>query len=309
MFDVVSIGNATMDVFIEIECKKRKGDYMMLPFGSKQEGKSIFYATGGGATNTSVAFSRLGLKTGILAAVGKDSSAKTILDELKAEKIDTSMVVKLDRFNTAYSAIITGLNFNRIIFTYGGATTHLQSESKINWEKLGTAKWFYVSSFHSKPSLLKKIFSFAEKKGIRIAWNPGKSELKHGVKKLTPLLKKAGVLFLNAEEAKILTGKSGARENLKALQKHVPLVVITQGKKGSVAFDGKRFYRRGVHKVKVADTTGAGDAFNSGFLAAIIKGKQIKKALGLGTRNAEGVIVEKGAKNNLLTKKRAKKYL
>ncbi|MDP6670327.1 MAG: carbohydrate kinase family protein [archaeon] len=307
MFDVVSIGNATQDVFIEIPGKKNKG-CIILPCGSKQEAKSIFYATGGGATNSAVSFSRLGLKTGILAALGKDETAETILKELKREKIDVSLIVKLPKFNTAYSAIVTGKGYDRIIFTYGGATTHLKKESHINWRKLGKAKWFYVSSFHSKASLLRKIFSFAKKKGVKIAWTPGKSEIAQGLKKLGPLLKKADLVFLNGEEAKLLTKKKGAVDMLKALQKFGPTTVITLGSKGSKAFDGEKIYTEKTRKIRVKDSTGAGDAFNSGFLTAIIRGKGIGKALTLGTRNAEAVLVEMGAKNNLLTKKRAKKY-
>ncbi len=307
MFDVVSIGNATMDVFIEVDAKK-KGNCIALPCGSKQEVKSIFYATGGGATNTAVAFARLGLRAGILAAIGEDESGKAVLKELGGEGVDTSLIVKLEKFQTAYSAIITGKGFDRIILTYGGATTHLRKEKQIRWRKLGKSKWFYVSSFHSKSSILKKIFSFAAKKDIKVAWNPGKSEIRQGLKALEPLLKKASILFLNREEAVILTGGKSVKETLKKLQKAVPIAVITMGRKGSAAFDGKRFYRERARKIRVKDSTGAGDAFNAGFLTAIIWGKGIQKALKLGARNAEAILVEMGAKNNLLSKKQAKSY-
>jgi sugar/nucleoside kinase (ribokinase family) len=307
MFDVVSIGNATMDVFIELEAKA-KGNYLALPCGSKQEAKGIFYATGGGATNTAVGFARLGLRTGILAAIGKDDSGKAVLRELEKEGVDTSLVVKLPEFKTAYSAIITGKGIDRIILTYGGATTHLRKTSDINWGRLGKSRWFYVSSFHSKLALCKKIFAFARKRGVGVAWNPGKSELKMGLKALAGLLRNTSVLLLNGEEAELLTGKSGVRENLVRLQEFVPTVVITRGKGGSEAFDGKGFYSEGTRKVKVTDRTGAGDAFNVGFITAMVWGKGIKKALQLGARNAEAVLVAMGAKNNLLTKKQARKY-
>jgi ribokinase len=308
MFDVVSVGNATMDVFIEVEAK-RKGNCILLPCGSKQEAKSIHYATGGGATNTAVAFSRLGLKTGILAAVGRDESGKAVVQELEKNGVDTSAIVKLHGFNTAYSAIITGRGFNRIILTYGGATTHLKKKSQVNWKKLGQSKWLFVSSFHSKPALLKEIFAFASRKGIRIAWNPGKSELKQGLRGLKQLLQKTSILFLNEEEAAILTGKKSVERNLKELQGIVPIVAITRGRKGSAAFDGNKLYIEGTHKVRVHDATGAGDAFNSGFLTALLWGRGIQEALRLGTRNAEATITATGAKNNLLSKKQAIKYV
>ena len=307
MFDVVCIGNATLDVFIEIEAEKTEG-CIILPCGSKQEVKGIHYATGGGATNTAVSFSRMGLNTAILAAVGKDDSGHSLVHELRKEGVNTDLITKLPRFKTAYSAIVTGRGFDRIIFTYGGATTHLESEGQIKWHLLKKTKWFYVSSFHSKPSLMKKIFAFAEKNRMKVAWNPGKSELKHGLEKLKPMLKKTDILFLNEEEAEFLTGESAVNESIEKLQKQVPLVVITRGKNGSISFDGKKHYVEGTHKVEVVDSTGAGDAFNAGFLTATLWGKEIQKALVLGTRNAEAILVKMGAKNNLLKEKQAKTY-
>ena len=80
------------------------------------------------------------------------------------------------------------------------------------------------------------------------------------------------------------------------------------GKKGSTAFDGAQFYKYGVHKVKVKDRTGAGDAFNVGFITGQAWEKSVKKSLELGTRNAESILVAMGAKNNSLRKKEARKY-
>ncbi|MBN1941259.1 MAG: carbohydrate kinase family protein [Candidatus Diapherotrites archaeon] len=303
LLDVVSIGNATLDVFIHLSREHLKGKKLCLASGSKIEVNKIFFATGGGATNTAVGFARLGLKTGIVAAIGKDDNAKRILHELKKEKVDCSGIVTLKKFKTAYSAILTGFGGDRIILTFGGATTHLEKESRIKWGLLKKAGWFYVSSFHSKPKILKKIFEFANNNSTLVMWNPGKSELKQGLKLLRPLLKRTTIISLNKIEAEMLTKKSNVKQNLKSLQKIVPLVIITLGKEGSIAFDGKKFYRQRARKAKVVDSAGCGDAFNSGFLAAIIRGKTVSKALLRGTQNAESVIKHLGAKNNLLRKK------
>ena len=303
MPEVVCFGNATIDVFVHLaEEHLQNGKLCLLP-DSKISVDKIFFSTGGGATNTAVGLRKLGLKTGIVCAVGKDENAKKILEELKKENIDCSAVVKMRDYKTAYSVILTGFGADRIILTFGGATRHLESESQINWDFLQEAEWFCVSSLHSKPKLLEKIFSFAEKKAILVAWNPGRSELKQGFKKLLPLLKKTTVLLLNNAEAEFLAKTKGTKENLKKLQKAVPLVVITLGKKGSIAFDGQRFYSEKARKVRVLDSTGCGDAFNSGFIASIIRGKTISQALKLGSENAAQEIQFLGAKNNLIEKK------
>lgn len=303
MPEVVCFGNATIDVFVHLAEEHLQKGKLCLVTDSKIEADRIFFATGGSATNTAVGFSRLGLKTGIVCAVGKDENAKKIVSELQKEKVDCTAIVKMKNYNTAYSVILTGFGGDRIILAFAGATKHLESKKQVNWNFVGNAEWFYVGSLHSKPKLLEKIFGFAEKNAILVAWNPGRSELKQGLKKLMPLLKKTSVLFLNQAETEFLLKSKNLKENLKKLQKIVPLVVVTLGRNGSIAFDGKRFFLQKGHKVKLVDSTGCGDAFNSAFLAAIIRGYKIKNALALGAKNAESTIRFLGAKNNLIRKK------
>jgi len=300
MLDVISVGNATTDVFIQLKCPVQKGK-VLLPVGTKKEIQGIRYSTGGGATNTAVGFKRLGLRTAILAAIGKDLGGKIVLDELRKYKVSTRLIARLEEYNTAYSAILTGFGADRIILTYGGATTHLGEEKQIRWGWLSQTRWLHVSSFHSKPGILAKILEFAESRGISISFNPGKSEIMLGMPKLLPILKKVDVLLLNRSEAGILTGEKQVKKQLRKLQKVVPLVVVTEDKKGAHAFDGAYYYFKPTYNVKVVDTTGAGDAFHSGFVAAIIRGLRVETAMAWGAANAHSVIMHLGAKNRLLS--------
>lgn len=308
MFDIVSVGNATIDVFICVKGKV-KDKHLMLPVGTKKEIESIFYATGGGATNTAVGFKRLGLRTGALVAIGNDPGGNIVLRELRKEGISTGLVSRLEHYNTAYSAVLTGFGGDRIILVYGGATKHLGEERHIRWAMLAQTKWMHISSFHSEPKILKKILEFAESKDINVSFNPGKSEIALGLKKLSPLLKKVDILLLNKEEAGSLTKEKNVKKQLKKLQMFVPIVVVTEDKNGSHAFDGTTYYQKAAYKGKIADTTGAGDGFHSGFVAAIVKGKSIERALDEGTANAQSVIMHLGAKNKLLTQTELNKFM
>jgi sugar/nucleoside kinase (ribokinase family) len=300
MFDVVCVGNATIDVFISLKGTVKKGK-LLLETGTKKEVDSIFYSTGGGATNTAVGFRRLGLKVGVLAAVGNDPGGKIVLRELRREEVSTRLVTRLSGYDTAYSAILTGFGADRIILVYGGATRHLEEERRIHWDWLRGTKWLHVSSFHAEPKVLEKILEFAEKNGISVSFNPGMSEVKLGLKKLAALLKKVDILLLNRHEAGLLTKEKQVKKQLKKLQVLAPLVVVTEGSKGAHAFDGSYYYKKPAYRVKVFDTTGAGDAFHSGFVAAIAKGHSVEKAMDFGTANAQSVIMYLGAKNRLLT--------
>ncbi len=299
-FDVVCVGNATIDVFIQLKGEVQ-GCNLLLPVGAKKEIDSIFYSTGGGATNTAVGFKRLGLNTAVLAAVGKDFEGKIVLNELRKEKINTKLIARLPGFNTSYSAILTGFGADRIILTYGGATTHLGEERQVRWGMLSQAKWLHITSFHSKPHLLEKVLAFSEQKQVPVSFNPGMSEIKLGLQKLLPLLQRVDVLLLNRAEAAFLTRETKIEKILRKLQAIVPLVVVTEGRQGAHATNGAYYYFKPTYKVKIADTTGAGDAFHCGFVAAIIKGLPVEKAMSWGNANAQSVIMYLGAKNKLLS--------
>ncbi len=308
MFEVVCIGNATVDVFIHLKGKVQ-GKALLLPVGTKKEIEGIFYSTGGGATNTAVGFKRLGLHSAVLAAIGCDPAGKTVLRELGKEGIGIKMVTMLHGFNTAYSAILTGFGADRIILTYGGATTHLGEERQVRWRLLARTKWLHITSFHSKPALLQRILQFAGKKRIPVSFNPGLSEVKQGMRRLLPLLRKVDVLLLNRAEAGVLTREKDVRKQLRKLQAVVPLVVVTEDKRGAHAFDGIYYYRKPAYRIKIVDTTGAGDAFHSGFVAAKIRGLPVEEAMSWGTANAHSVIMHLGAKNRLLSLKEMQRFI
>lgn len=294
-FDILCIGNSAMDAFVELPEQHLQKGCIVIPAGTKIETKNLSLYSGGGATNTAVGFARRGLHTAILASVGKDDFGAEIKAELKREKVDTQHLFATPNYRTAFSVILTGFG-DRIILVYRGATRHLTEENAINLSAIKQAKWVYLSSLHSAKGTTKKIISTAKKFGTKIAFNPGKAELKKKLKGIRGI----DVLFLNKEEAEQITHKKSIKQNLLALTKIARLVVITKSEKGAEAFDGTRYYSTKSKKVKVKDTTGAGDAFNSGFLSEIIKGKGIQAALHAGIKNSCSVIQYLGAKNKLL---------
>ena len=81
------------------------------------------------------------------------------------------------------------------------------------------------------------------------------------------------------------------------------IVVITDERNAVYCYDGKKTYSINPPKVKIADKTGAGDAFSAGFVAGLIKNKPIDFCLNLGVKEAISTIKYLGAKNNLLRMK------
>ncbi|MEM4336846.1 MAG: carbohydrate kinase family protein [Candidatus Woesearchaeota archaeon] len=315
MYDIICIGGATEDVFIRIKNPdiiiKNHNYEVCYPIGTKVLAQDIFFDTGGGGTNSAVAFARLGLKTAFLGKLGNDSSGKKILSQLKKEKVD--FIGKLEKGTTGYSVILIGLQKDRTILTYKGICEELKI-SDVNFNKLKT-KWIYISSPVGEFfKTAEKIVKFAKKKGIKYTFNPSTYLAQKGFSFLKNFLEKCDLLVLNKEEANYIIGDGKNQERktdflLQQLQKHAKIVIITDGKNGAYAYNGIEKYKVVPRKIKVVDTTGAGDAFASGVTAGIILNKTLEDALRLGQFEAENVIQHIGAKNNLLKKIEAEKLL
>ncbi|HEX3082494.1 MAG TPA: PfkB family carbohydrate kinase, partial [Candidatus Saccharimonadia bacterium] len=155
--------------------------------------------------------------------------------------------------------------------------------------------------------LLSKLLKHANNHGIKVALDPGNAELAQA-KKLRALLPLLTVLKANAEELRQLFGGADLRGTVELADGICPYVVGTNGPAGSYAVHEGKLYQAGSYqKVKVVDRLGAGDAFGSGFVAALAKGLAIEDALTLGSANATGVVAQIGAKTGILRTGRVKR--
>lgn len=302
MFDIISIGSATLDTFIHTDKRFVKKDKYVFPVGSKILINEIDRQTGGGGTNTSVCFSRLGLKTAYIGKLGHCDNSKIILKELKDEKINTSMIVLAKKGQAGYSVIMDALKSDRTIFAFKGLNNEFNF-NELNKDKIKKTKWIYVTSFTGKSfKESEKLVLFAKKNNIKIAFNPSSYLASKGYKFLKNIIESANVIVLNKEEAKMLVKGNNCKELAKSLNKKGPeIAIITDGKNGAWAYDGDKFCHSKQSKISITETTGAGDAFAATFLSAIIKGKKIEDAVRLAQINAESVITHVGAKNCLLS--------
>ena len=307
MYDIITVGSATVDAlvrteFYEMVHDKRKKECIAYPVGAKILMKELILTTGGGGTNSAVALARLGHKVAFLGKVGSKYNSSMVIEELKREKVDISLIVRSKTGRTGYSIVLDSKKHDRTILAFKGSNNDLRF-NEINLKKL-KAKWFYFSSMIGTSfKTLEKLASFAKRRNIKIAFNISSYLAKKGKKFLGNILKKIDILILNKEEASLLSGKKDKVGNLlKKLSKLGPeIVAITDGKKGVYAYDGKYTYYGKPHNVKIVETTGAGDAFASSFLSGIIKKNDIKFAIDLGMTNAESVIQHHGAKEILLS--------
>ncbi|MBN1646124.1 carbohydrate kinase family protein [Candidatus Woesearchaeota archaeon] len=305
MYDVITVGSATMDVFADTESElisittlHSKESMIAYPLGSKILIEKLKFDIGGGGTNSAVCFSKLGLAVAYAGALGNDANGNEVIRRLHREQVD--FIGQRVSTPTNYSVILDSIESDRTILVFKGAS------KKMSGLKLSEPypKWVYASALMGKSlSTLLRLARTFKKKNIKFAFNPSNyviSNEKSAVKKLAGL---AHVISLNSEEAKLLVEKTDIKSQLHALHRLGSAVsVITMGAKGAAAFDGKEYYCMAPRKgLKIRETTGAGDAFGSTFVFALIKGYFVKKALHMAMLNAESVISRVGAKNGLMT--------
>ena len=167
--------------------------------------------------------------------------------------------------------------------------------------------------------VLDVISRFAEENNVNTTINPGSSSLKQGMKYFKNIFKTAEVVVMNKEEASMVT-KIEVRPDTKSEKfsdetihpdivkmldelkgMGAKIVIITDGKNGVYAFDGKKYYRCPEFPAKVVSTLGAGDALSSTFTAALeYTNWNIEKSLMLASVNAASVVSHFGAQEGFL---------
>ncbi len=303
IYDIITIGGAIRDFTFYVEKTKKKiSGTLCFPLGAKINIKNAYFTHGGGACNVAVGLANFGLKVAVITRIGQDYSGQAILEKLKEKKVDIRFVQIDKKLHTGISAIIQPKEGERTIFTYRGANDALEIK---NLESKIKTKWIYIASLSGNwERILKKIY---ERKDLpKIAWNPGVLQIKAGKNKLAKFLKRTEVLILNRSESALLVRKSekNIKELLKSLYRLGPkIVVVTCGKNGAYVMNKDGILYHPAKQVKRVDTTGAGDAFSSGFLGGLILFNNIKKALKLGILNSASVLKKVGAQEGLLTKK------
>jgi ribokinase len=308
MFDVITVGSATRDVFLKSKEFKSKrdrssptGSNLPLPLGSKLNVEELIFETGGGATNTAVTFARQGLSTACICRVGDDTGGKAVVESLEKEGVNTEFTRKDSENYTAYSIILVVKNGERTILSFRGASGGF-SESMFPKGKLDT-KWVVITSLGGNVKLLSDLVASFKEKGTKIALIPGGGELQRGLRVLRPILAKADTVIMNREEASELTGISfDDKEKLahRTCLLAAGIGVVTDGEAGATVCDREFFYHIGAHENKAIDRTGAGDAFASGFIVGLIKYENIEGALELAIDNSSSVVSFFGAKRGIL---------
>ncbi|MBP9695137.1 MAG: carbohydrate kinase family protein [Candidatus Magasanikbacteria bacterium] len=305
MYDIISIGDTTVDVFLilddaSVQCDLDKTNCKLcINYADKIAVKEMAKVNAvGNAANNAVASSRLGMKTALVSIVGNDDSGHGIFKILKEEKVNTKFVSVDHEHGTNYSTVLD-YKGERTILVY-------HEHRKYHWQKIPASHWLYFTSMgQGHEAMFPALLDHVKKSKTKMVFNPGTHQLKLGIEKLKPILAGTHVLCLNKEEGVRLAGKiTDIKKLMQALRVFGPkIVVVTDGQAGAYAYDGKQAYFCPIFPAPIVERTGCGDAFASGFIGALYCGKDIPEAMKWGSINAAGVLQHIGAQKGLQTKR------
>jgi ribokinase len=298
MYDVITIGSALVDIFVHSDQfqpqEKNDQDQLNLTFGDKVDIDSFAVYSGGGGSNTAVGFQRLGFSAAVVAELGRDAFADIVSKDLETERVSTALLVKERKEQTGGSIVLIGTKGDRVVMVHRGAAAQLGVED-LPVSELSRAHWLHLSSVGGQREVLRKVFSIAQEHSVQLSWNPGKAELALLRHEISTLGVRCNVLFLNKEEWESVTA---VHSQLQTMIEHI---VITDGDKGGeVIIKEQTAHRFQAKPVKAVDTTGAGDAFASGYVSALLLEKPTPVAIEWGLLNASANIQVVGAKTGLL---------
>lgn len=302
MARIVSIGAALQDVYLvdhDDFGTNSRGFFNQLELGTKVDIDKIQFSVGGGAMNAATTFARNGHESIFMGCIANDPAGTAIINSLDDEGIDSSYITYIDRAQTGYSVLLLAPSGERTILTCRGASAKFELLNPDDLETINP-DWIYVTTFRGNMDMLDQFFTKAKSLGSKIMFNPGNLELQHR-RKLLGLLSDVDVLLVNKFEAKQIVEGSSLTELIGRIRNYVPAVIITDSNQGAIATDQIEVYRVGIYEdVRVKDSTGAGDAFGSGFLAAYANGKSFKDSLIFASANSTSVVQKIGSKAGII---------
>lgn len=289
-FDVVCFGAINMDKLYRVNRIAREDEHSFIT--------DIVEAPGGSAANTAVGLARLGLKVGYIGKVADDKEGKFLLNDFKKENVDIKGV-KISK--TGISGVVFGFidqEGNRALYVASGANDLLAFE-EINLDYASNTEFFHFTSFVGEKPFAAQKRLIKEASNAKISFDPGELYARKGLTLLKPFLERCYLFSPNENELKLLTGKDYKEGSSILLKEGASIVAVKLGKKGCYVTDGKESHLIEPHKVKVVNTTGAGDAFCAGFLYGLIKGKDLYECGRLGNFVASRCITKIGAREGL----------
>ncbi|MBR2068008.1 MAG: carbohydrate kinase family protein, partial [Solobacterium sp.] len=307
-YDVLCVGIATMDTIVE---GVHKDSFIM----DSSVMKDIQMYPGGDALNAAIHFSRLGLSCCLCACMGNDLYQEVLSDLLKKEGVDIQYLMSKNGAHTSSPIILVDVDGERHVLRPSNSANHFLLESDISDEAIKRSKHLHFASANGLKGLkgkdLARLFSRAKEYGLSTSMDATYDVNVKGIEEIEETLNYMDIFIPSLEEAICFSGKKEIEEIVSFFHQY-PLKIfgIKLGKEGLYITDFKESYHLdSLYEEEVVDTTGAGDAFYAGFIAAYLKGYDIKSSAYLGLAQSASVLRGLGATSLAFYEQDAKEFI
>ena len=291
-FDAIGFGALNVDTLLKVDKIA----------GAEEESFIHDYteACGGSAANTIVGLARLGCKVGFIGKVADDHEGKLQIDCFKSEGVDTEGIIHSAKGKSGVCLSFVDKKGARALYINPGVNSNIEFR-ELQATYVSQTQFLHLSSFVGEKSFRtqKKLMSFLPD-GVKVSFDPGSLYAQQGLAAIEPLIQNSYVMMPNALELELITGESDIPKGAEMLLGlGVKIVAVKLGAKGCYVTDGQEKGTVKPFKVPVVDTTGAGDAFNAGFLYGLIHNKPLFECGRLGNFVASRSVMKMGARDGL----------
>ncbi len=249
---------------------------------------------GGNGANTSFTIARMGVPAALAGAVGHDLEGDTLIEMLQSAGVNTTQVDRVSEPTPTTIALVKRTGSRAFIHRPGASRVALSAALDML-----PARHFHLANPFGVPALRllgPENLRRAKAAGMSTSLDTGWDSKGEWGKVILPCAPFVDIMFLNAEEARLITGARTAKASLQILRSHgAGTVVLKRGKQGSiVSGDGFHAQVPG-YPVEAIDSTGAGDVFAGSFLAAWLKGFSLTEAAQFANAAAALSVTELGS--------------
>ena len=311
--DIVAIGDAIVDVIATCdddfiaERGLQKGSMRLL---DPDEADELYRAmgparetSGGSAANSMAGVAALGLSAGFVGQVADDQLGAIFAHDMRSLGVRFETPPLTDGPPTGRCLILVTPDAQRTMNTSPGAS-HELSPDAIDEGMVRSAAVTFLEGYLWGPerprAAMLRAAEIAHLAGRTVAFTLSESLCIPGRREGVQAMIDAGaidLLFANEDEVQHLTGSGDLEAAIEELSPKVATLVVTRGAAGSMALeDGQRAEIAAVPVERVVDTTGAGDLFAAGFLAARCRGHGLQRCLEAGALAAAEIISHFGAR-------------
>jgi sugar/nucleoside kinase (ribokinase family) len=238
---------------------------------------------GGGSVITAVTAARLGMKTTLISALSDAAVAR-----LKKEHVRVSNLRRTNEPHATTAALSTGRD--RAFVTYNGVNTKLDARLAAVVPKLAATRprrahvHVHLCFFPHDCGQWTHIVRRLRQHDITTSWDFGWNEPLTGDRGLTGLIDALDFVFVNELEARLYAGTETLEASIPHWRERQAIAIIKVGEAGAIWLAPDRDIHVDAPRVRAVDTTGAGDAFNAGFLVAWMHGRTPRQCLALGNK-------------------------